>query len=403
MMASDAEATESGSLTYVEFYSGIGGWSMALEEATQRLNGSRVLKRLAALDHSDLCRRVFSHNFEPIPPTSKRKKQAHHPSIERLTIQQVEEWAADLWLMSPPCQPHTRQHENQNEDLQDARSQSFLNLVELLDRMTNHPSIIVLENVVGFEKSGSCRLYLETLAKKNYRVQNFHINPTQVAIPNDRPRFYSVAIREDRLRPQSTDQAWHTGNGADEIVTQLVSHGICPAEDVSELPPIASFLDDDEHEGGSLLIPPKLLQNKTAAWCFDIVTPSCTRSACFTQAYGKFVRGTGSILYTGPLNQSHNEILLQKPSERTFNAQWMESLDTTQLRYFSGSELSRLLSFRSDFSFPCDLTNKQQFKLLGNSINVRVASRLLEFALSNSGKIGKQQEGGTGADSSPTK
>ena len=57
-------------ISYVEFYSGVGGWTMALKRALEKLssekgNGEEHLQacRIAALDHSDLCTRVFEHNF----------------------------------------------------------------------------------------------------------------------------------------------------------------------------------------------------------------------------------------------------------------------------------------------------------------------------------------------------
>jgi hypothetical protein len=90
-------------LSYVEFYSGIGGWTMALEEAIKRLSKEDVLvnhhrtRRIAALDHSDLCTRVFKHNFG----TDKKSFQ-----IERLTKKQVEKWQARMWFMSPPCRKY---------------------------------------------------------------------------------------------------------------------------------------------------------------------------------------------------------------------------------------------------------------------------------------------------------
>ena len=117
------EATEN--ISYVEFYSGIGGWTMAIEEALKRLAPTQKpsLERIAALDHSDLCTLVFQHNFG----TDKKSFR-----IEKLTIQQVHDWNATIWAMSPPCQPHTRQHGNQKQDLTDPRSASFLHLCDLI-------------------------------------------------------------------------------------------------------------------------------------------------------------------------------------------------------------------------------------------------------------------------------
>ena len=63
------------SLTYLEFYSGIGGWGYALEHACRSINnknkndsndGSILLQPqlLAAYDHSDLCNSVLLNNHQ---------------------------------------------------------------------------------------------------------------------------------------------------------------------------------------------------------------------------------------------------------------------------------------------------------------------------------------------------
>ena len=132
-------------VTFVEFYAGVGGWSMALSQAMQRCAPKRHLDRLAALDHSDLCLKVLEHNVS---------SQSTKPeSVERLTLEQVQEWNATIWCMSPPCQPHTRQHENQQQDLLDPRSKSFLHLCDLLEQMDDSklPRLLLIENVIGFE------------------------------------------------------------------------------------------------------------------------------------------------------------------------------------------------------------------------------------------------------------
>jgi site-specific DNA-cytosine methylase len=187
-------------LTYLEFYSGIGGWGYALEHACRSIVegeasttdddvGGRLLRLrphlLAAYDHSDLCNSVFYHNHcpsNPPPPpssslssspsslsstsdnSSKRRKRNNDNDrtkprqipIERLTLSELEDHAADVWCMSPPCQPHTRQHANQHMESKDARSRSFLHLCMLLCDMNEGtlPKLILLENVVGFEKRG---------------------------------------------------------------------------------------------------------------------------------------------------------------------------------------------------------------------------------------------------------
>ena len=461
----------------MEFYSGVGGWTMALEQAMDTLEPLFAaiwsehldspprykLKRLAALDHSDLCTKVFSHNFEKpetqteAAPTSNEKPKKNLDrqksySIERMPLRQLEEWSADVWAMSPPCQPHTRQHNEKNheqnqqqqqrKDLEDPRSKSFLKICEWLEGETSDdgdtnknssrlsdaalPSLIFLENVVGFELSNSFQKWCSALKSRGYLVGHFHLTPTQVGIPNDRPRFYSIAFLDregigEGIGGAKKVHSWYRGSGpkhhvnvhqdADdflsyispkiekpsglwgtdtkpEIWTALPELGVFWDDDQvqeDEIEKISTFLDCNSESSSAkettsmmLRVPEKVLKNKSA-WCFDIVRPSDRRSSCFTHSYGRFIRGTGSILYDD--DSKIDAIRLLPPEEREFQENWMEQLDATKLRYFSGDELARLFGFSEKFSFPPDTSLKQQWKLMGNSLNVRVASRLVEMGI----------------------
>jgi tRNA (cytosine38-C5)-methyltransferase len=86
-------------------------------------------------------------------------------------------------------------------------------------------------------------------------------------------------------------------------------------------------------------------------------------------------------LYTGKKGAA--KIVRQDPQDRVFDTTWKEGLDDpeTCLRYFSASEIARLMGFHQDFTFPETVSLKQQWKLLGNSLNVRVASKVSELGL----------------------
>ena len=73
---------------------------------------------------------------------------------------------------------------------------------------------------------------------------------------------------------------------------------------------------------------------------------------------------------------------LQDPSEREYDAnQWQQNLQVERLRYLSGKELAKLFGFPDRFAFPPDITRQQQWKLMGNSLNVTVASKIVEIGL----------------------
>jgi len=488
--------TKNMEVTYLEFYSGIGGWSYALEEAERNIHDKlRVentgekqsgydderpymkFRRLAAFDHSDAANMVLSHNdrlnsrlcgvegrngsarkdksiTKKLRPTNlrkekrKRERQKGVPAsdddegfrinsfeIERLSQKQLssEKYHADIWCASPPCQPHTRNNEAQTDDA-DPRSKSFLHLCRLLCEIDEsfRPKVILIENVVGFELSNCCKVFRVVLAHCGYRAFHFHLNPTQVHIPNDRPRYYCVAVLEKIAESRSSftaasslsfDQpskiltipnlketifAWVEGNTS---ISNVIKMQIPPCHAMKDIPmqhseyPLPTIpslnvyfskcgLRWNESEAAvakSLLRVPTKLLRSNASWCFDIVNIEDTRSSCFTHGYGKFIRGTGSILYDAKVNNEIKEkIQLVHPSKREFNADWKHGLDFEQnLRYFSGLEIACLMGFplqnnqgRKTFEFPTFVSNKKQWQLLGNSLNVRVASKLCELGLS---------------------
>lgn len=56
-----------------------------------------------------------------------------------------------------------------------------------------------------------------------------------------------------------------------------------------------------------------------------------------------------------------------------------ETLTRLKLRYLSPKELSNLQGFPPSFQFPPDLTFKQCYRLLGNSLNVVVVQHLISY------------------------
>jgi tRNA (cytosine38-C5)-methyltransferase len=426
-------------LRYLEFYAGVGGWTMALQKAVANVNtateGQRIedaakpfltTECVAAFDHSDLCITVYHHNFALVGCDSTDGVESMHSiKIEKLTLSDLIRFNADIWMMSPPCQPHTRQHNNQSNDIIDTRSNSFLHLCRLLNDMelskdARPPSIILLENVVGFESSNSCQVWIETLLTCHYRIAQLHLQPTQVGVPNDRPRYYCAAVRNndsDRIysggglaKDTTSDDGceWmskyfsNPGCSTDcnlNLHISLQELGVTPEDKIQydDLPMLSLYLDTNINDSKHIdLCVCEALLNRPAAWCLDIVTPSSRRSSCFTSAYGKYAKGTGSVLLQNKntsrssfvngspsSNDSDNKYKMIPPEERQYDPNWASTLmdDGCYLRYFSGDELKRLFGFTDAFTFPNNTTLKQQWKLIGNSLNVNLTSTIVELAL----------------------
>ncbi|CDJ65888.1 DNA methyltransferase 2, putative [Eimeria necatrix] len=187
-----------GPLRVIEFFSGIGGLRVGLVEAGEALRqsgiGSFAAEFVAAYDISATANGVYAHNFSSKPICA---------SIEHLSLQQVD-GKAQLWLLSPPCQPYTRG--GKKLDMQDGRATGFLHLLQLLDSCASPPQFIFLENVRGFEGSDTWQCMQRVLLRKHYSVQHFLLSPTQIGIPNTRVRYYCLAARHTDLPKQQQQQ-----------------------------------------------------------------------------------------------------------------------------------------------------------------------------------------------------
>ena len=86
----------------LELFSGVGGLHygyLAALAARGELGGAHP--RVQAYDVSDLATAVWHHNFPSQPKPSSR-------GIQSLRAAELDRLGAALWLVSPPCQPYTR-------------------------------------------------------------------------------------------------------------------------------------------------------------------------------------------------------------------------------------------------------------------------------------------------------
>ncbi|KAF9255741.1 hypothetical protein L218DRAFT_306185 [Marasmius fiardii PR-910] len=113
---------------------------------------------------------------------------------------------------------------------------------------------------------------------------------------------------------------------------------------------------------------------------FDIVLPSSRRTCCFTRGYTQLVERAGSIIQMNEdldTTATFNSFLAKANQEEA-----IKLLHLLKLRYFSPSELLPLFAFEEDafcFVWPQDVSTKSKYRLIGNSVNVRVVKELIEY------------------------
>ncbi|KAL8499307.1 hypothetical protein ACS0TY_022328 [Phlomoides rotata] len=357
----------------LEFYSGIGGLRYSLAKA-----GVDAVV-VEAFDINDVANDVYEHNFGHRP---------HQGNIQTLSAVNLDSYEADAWLLSPPCQPYTRQ--GLQKGSADARASSFLKILELIPQNSRPPVMLFVENVVGFEKSDTHEKMITMLQENHFDVQEFILSPLQFGVPYSRPRYFCLAKR----RPLSFQNArfnnaltWAPGPilGYEESkVTseEAESHAYwnklletCrPIQDfleLGEVVPESSISEiSKDTEVGNLSVAKPLYQylvpsNLVERWgsAMDIVFPESKRCCCFTKSYFRYVKGTGSLLATIPGKMKNEKSSLQEHC----------------LRYFTPREVANLHSFPEDFQFPEHVSLRQRYALLGNSLSVGVVAPLLRY------------------------
>jgi site-specific DNA-cytosine methylase len=279
-------------LRILELFCGIGGLAAALDGRAQVV---------AAVDVNTSALAVYAGNF-PHPVRAGK--------VESLPAPELRRWDADLWWLSPPCQPFTRR--GLRRDDEDPRARPFLALLERLAEV--RPRYVALENVPGFRGSNVHARLRETLDRAGYAaVHERLLCPSELGVPNRRERYYLVASRE-RLEPPA-------------------------APGPAARRPLREYLDAEADP--RLCVGAELLRSYEGALdLVDAQDPSALTS-CFTSAYGRSHVRSGSYLVT-----------------------------EDGVRRFSPREILRLLGFPASFVLPPEMPLGKAWRLAGNSLSL---------------------------------
>ena len=312
----------------IEFFSGIGGLHCGLKEA------AKDAQVVAAFDTNVNANETYFYNYG-IRPSTK--------GINLISKELVDKFNANIWLLSPPCQPFTKG--GKHLDDQDPRSLGLLNIIKILEEVRIKPDYLFLENVPNFETSECRNKLVKVLVALNYDIDEFLVSPLLIGVPNDRMRYYLCAKR---------------GNGVvNEMHFDL--NVFYPGFTTTELEPLSKYLEDDVDPTFS--VSEDNIRKRTN-FEFDVVQSTSTHCSTFTKAYGgHHFFGSGSMLQTcGPkyeMTFTNHQLIALKP------------------RYFTPSEIQKLHCFPENFKFPDSITRMQKYKLLGNSLNCRIVGMLL--------------------------
>lgn len=302
----------------VEFFSGLGAFSVAAREA-----GIEVV---AAFDQSSEANDCYRLNFGRKPVDR---------NLDSLPFADIPD--AEIWWMSPPCKPYTVR--GNRRDVEDPRAASFLHLIEGM--RVRRPETVVVENVGGFAASEARTRFVGAAGELGMRVDEVDLCPTQFGVPMKRPRRFVVARRElgglEAREPAGMPALPRRNDGALDFNTGVPD---------AELEPIGRYLDLEP--GTELLVDEETLKRFGESLnVLDADDPEAV-AICFTSGYWKSMRSAGSFI------RSNGSI-----------------------RRFSPEEILRLMGFPADYKFPKDMLLQSKLRLAGNTVNVLCLTHVL--------------------------
>nr|CAG4717148.1 unnamed protein product [Naegleria fowleri] len=327
--------------------------------------------------------------------------------------------------MSPPCQPFTLN--GNRKDNEDDRTRSFLYLMsELFPKIL--PDYIFVENVKNFEISKTRQHLVNQLTNHGYQFKEFLLCPTQLGLPNQRVRYYLIGRRvefnienavniteisqmieiplnlqtclpdymflkseNNQLRPLlDYDRVFNHPKQIDQLEKQGKQATFLDLYNLSSI--LLTSEEEKLYERDMIFVEQKHLA-KIKGYRYDLILKKSNHSkdtaplkrvcSCITKSYGQtqFLRGTG------PLVLLLNDTYLDVDVEKIFQSIDFENIETLtglgRIRFLHPIEVARLMTFTPWFSCPSSkLSIKQQYKLMGNSVNVlSVANVMVQLFL----------------------
>ncbi|TRY51482.1 C-5 cytosine-specific DNA methylase [Cryptosporidium tyzzeri] len=410
-------------LSVMEFFSGIGGLHLSIKNATVSFNSKSdnhfdlKLDIIKAFEINEYANITYKKNFLNTLICNK--------NIESLKINDIP--YADIWLLSPPCQPFTKGGSGKDSD--DSRSKPFLKLIGLmlsLDGQNKLPKAWFVENVANFETSNTHKEMIKMLSKLNFCTFEFMLSPTLIGVPNTRVRYYCVSVRKDsaNLIKQLNELkiSIYQKNCQSIASNVLLSHSIekntedfkpekilleysnllcsLPYEYnqitkiIDNIPnsisDVAMKSNEIDYESFNLLkqFAKNIIKNNPS-FKFDIVNINSKASTTFTKSYIE-TKGRGGPLFDFSENHEKIEksiIDYYDTYSHIFNTRILEhqrfqtARDNDNLRCFHPKEMLLILGFPNNWFEGVNIDLKKQYSLIGNSISIHIVTILLHFML----------------------
>ena len=174
-------------LLAIDLFRGAGGFSEGLESSGIKVALSQELHPQPGLTLA------FNHPDTSVMVGDIRELKLS--DMEKIISSSYPGREIDVVVGGPPCQGFSTAGKKIEGDPRNSLFKNFCNVVEHFK-----PKVVILENVTGFKKMYSGRIYqeaIESFSSLGYKVEDKILNAVDYGVPQRRKRFIMVGVRND--------------------------------------------------------------------------------------------------------------------------------------------------------------------------------------------------------------
>lgn len=317
-------------LTYLDFFSGAGGWSCGLNQAG--------LTPLGLYDRD--------------PSACKTAQWNLGNAIFCVDLlefsRQSNPLCADLVVGSPPCQGFSNEGKKQAQDPRNSLVWIFFDIIEQLS-----PKVWIFENVPGFKRLYEGKFYEALKQRLNtmpYYWSDFLLDASHYGVPQNRKRFFVMGAKDFTPEPPpATHSEYGEVLGTEPAITLWEAISDLPEVGIGEK--VGIFDYDREPESGYqewMRQNNQKIHNHTTQ----------KHSARVLEKIRSVPMGKGMEAFIGRYRENlvaycggYRRAVKNRPSYTAYWTRGMTSIHPEQHRFLSPRECARIQSFPDGFYF----------------------------------------------------
>lgn len=351
-------------ITYIDLFSGIGGFRKALELLSKDLNFRSQCLAFSEIDSFATTSYKANYNITneiemgDIVEFTKNKSN----------IKELPDF--DILFGWFPCQPFSMM--GKQLGLNDERGSLFFSVVKILD--IKKPKYVLLENVRNLythEKGETYKKLKEELNKHGYDVQEDIFNTSDFGLPQHRRRLYIFAIREDLKKTENIFNSKLVKKHSENFKNKSIKYHKDVLDDILDL----NEVDDKYYLSEKLK--PTILSNGTKNF---------KSNSEINQLIARPLTATMVKMHRACQDNYYSQEFLDSSCKNTYlnNNFSKEEEKKHRIRKLTPWEALKLQGFDKDFfknASDAGVSNHQIYKQAGNAVSVNTVYSVLDYLI----------------------